>query len=287
MQISSIKTIEIFMSTVYDVLQTLGLRGGSGMYPFEREEIILEACRASGRITSKDLIKMTGCSISTLRRDIDALFQRGAVKKIRGGISIIEQPEMKGGLLYEQRLRQNYLEKEAIGRAAQEFIHEGDILVLLYGTTTIHVARQIDPNKHLTVITNGLDIVHECRKKPNLRVIVLGGSIDYSNNCIKGPTVPNMLKEFNTSKVILGAGGITEEKGVTNYEFLNTTYVSDIVDLCGQNIIVADHSKFGRNVLTKVMPFKRIDVLITDAKVPESYIPKFKEYGIEYRIVQL
>jgi DeoR/GlpR family transcriptional regulator of sugar metabolism len=258
-----------------------------GMYPFERLDIILESCRASGRITNRELIKITGCSISTLRRDIDALCQKGTVKKIRGGILINEQPEIRGNFMYKHRMKQNYREKEAIGRAAQEFIHEGDILVLLYGTTTIHVARQIDPNKNLTIITNGIDIVHECRNKPNLRVIVLGGSVDYSNNCIEGPTVPKMLKEFNPSKVILGAGGITEEKGVTNYEFLNTTYVAEIVELCQQTIIVADHSKFDKNVLTKVMPFKRIGVLITDEKVPASYKPKFKEYGIEYRIAPL
>ena len=66
------------------------------------------------------------------------------------------------------------------------------------------MARQechIDPIKNLTIITNRIDIVYECRNKPNLRVIVLGGIIDYSNNCIVGPTVPNMLKEFNPSKV--------------------------------------------------------------------------------------
>jgi DeoR/GlpR family transcriptional regulator of sugar metabolism len=257
------------------------------MYPFERREIILEACRASGRISSKELIKITKCSVSTLRRDIDALCQKGTVKKIRGGISINKQPQIRGNFIYENRMKQNYREKEAIGRAAQEFIHEGDILVLLYGTTTIHVARQIDPNKNLTIITNGIDIVHECRNKPNLRVIVLGGSVDYSNNCIEGPTVPRMLKEFNPSKVILGAGGITEEKGVTNYEFLNTTYVAEIVELCEQTIIVADHSKFSKNVLTKVMPFKRIGILITDSQVPAFYKSKFKEYGIDYRIATL
>jgi DeoR/GlpR family transcriptional regulator of sugar metabolism len=257
------------------------------MYPFERCEIILEACRTSGRITSKELIKIAGCSVSTLRRDIDALCRKGSVKKIRGGISISKQPQIRGNFMYESRMKQNYREKEAIGRVAQEFIHEGDILVLLYGTTTIHVARQIDPNKNLTIITNGIDIVHECSTKPNIRVIVLGGSVDYSNNCIEGPTVPKMLKDFNPSKVILGAGGITEEKGVTNYEFLNTTYVAEIVDLCEQTIIVADSSKLGKNVLTKVKPFKRIGVLITDEKVPAFYKSKFKEYGIDYRIAFL
>ena len=257
------------------------------MYPFERQEIILEACRASGRITNEDLIKITGCSISTLRRDIDVLCQTGVVNKIRGGIAINEQPEIRGNFMYEHRMKQNYREKEAIGRAAQEFIEEGDVLVLLYGTTTIHVARQIDPARNLTIITNGIDIVYECRNKLNLRVIALGGIIDYSNNCIEGPTVPNMLKEFNPSKVILGAGGITEEKGVTNYEFLNTTYVAEIVDLCEQTIIVADHSKFDKNVLIKVMPFRRMGVLITDDKVPASYISRFEAYGIEYRIASL
>lgn len=254
------------------------------MYPFERQEIILEACRASGRITTKELIKITASSMSTLRRDIDALCRKKGVKKIRGGISYNLPAESKSGYLYAQRMRQHYREKEAIGKAAQEFIAEGDILVLLYGTTTIHVARQIDPNLNLTIITNGIDIVHECRRKPNLRVIVLGGIVDYSNNCIEGPTVTQMLKELNPSKVILGAGGITEDKGVTNYEFLNTTHVAEIVDLCDQAIIVADYSKFGKNVLTKVMPFNRMSVLITDDKVPESYIVKFREYGIDYRI---
>ena len=257
------------------------------MYPFERRDIILEACRTSGRISSRELIKITGSSVSTLRRDIDALCRKGRVKKIRGGISINNQPHGRGNLMYESRMNQNYLEKEAIGRAAQEFIHEGDIMVLLYGTTTIHVARQIDPSKNLTIITNGIDIVHECRNKPNLRVILLGGSVDYTNNCIEGPTVPRMLKEFNPSKVILGAGGITEEKGVTNYEFLNTTYVAEIVDLCEQTIIVADHSKFGKNVLTKVMPFKRMGVAVTDDKIPAFYKSKFKEYGIDYRIAHV
>jgi len=257
------------------------------MYPFERRDIILEACRTSGRISSRELIKITGSSVSTLRRDIDALYRKGRVKKIRGGISINNQPHGRGNLMYENRMNQNYLEKEAIGRTAQEFIHEGDIMVLLYGTTTIHVARQIDPSKNLTIITNGIDIVHECRNKPNLRVILLGGSVDYTNNCIEGPTVPRMLKEFNPSKVILGAGGITEEKGVTNYEFLNTTYVAEIVDLCEQTIIVADHSKFGKNVLTKVMPFKRMGIVVTDDKIPAFYKSKFKEYGIDCRIAHV
>lgn len=254
------------------------------MHAFERQEIILETCRAAGRITNEELIKTTGSSISTLRRDINALYRKGIINKIRGGISINQRMALQGNFMYEQRMREHYREKEAIGKAAQEFIQDGDILVLLYGTTTIHVARQIDPNKNITLITNGIDIVYECRNKPNIKIIILGGIINYSNNCIEGPTVPKMLMEFNPSKIILGAGGITEEKGITNYEFLGSTYVSEIVKLFDEIIIVADYSKFGRNVLTNVMPFNDVSIFVTDSGVPKQYLEKLEKYSIDYRI---
>jgi DeoR/GlpR family transcriptional regulator of sugar metabolism len=257
------------------------------MFAFERREIILEACRDSGRIKISELLKLAGCSISTLRRDINHLIKKGDIKKFRGGVSFIEEPKLNGNMLYKHRMKLYFREKEAIGKVAQEFIRDGDILVLLYGTTTIHVARQINPNKNITLITNGVDIVYECRNKPNIKVIVLGGIIDYSNNCIEGPTVPKMLQEFNPSRIILGAGGITEEKGITNYEFLGSTYVSEIVKLSNDIIVVADHSKFGRNVLTNVMPFNRVSTFITDSGVPKTYIKKFSKYSIKYRIADL
>jgi DeoR/GlpR family transcriptional regulator of sugar metabolism len=257
------------------------------MFPFERHEIILKSCRKAKLVSITQLLDLTGCSMSTLRRDIDYLTKNGQIRKLRGGISCVDQLETKGNLLYEQRMRLFSREKEAVGIATQEYIQDGDILVLLYGTTTIHVARHIDPNKHLTLITNGIDVLFELRNKPNVKVIVLGGIVNYSNNCIEGPTVHKMLQEFNPSKIILGAGGITEENGITNYEFLGATYVTEIVKLVEKRIVVADHSKFGRDVLTNVMPFEEVSVFVTDSGVSEEYIDIMEKYSLEYKISEL
>jgi DeoR/GlpR family transcriptional regulator of sugar metabolism len=257
------------------------------MFPFERHEIILETCRNSKSVSIKELLKITGCSIATIRRDINHLLHKGLIRKYRGGISYVGRLESKGDLLYEQRMRLFSLEKEAVGIAVQEYIQDGDILVLLYGTTTIHVARHIDPNKNITLITNGIDVVFELRNKPNVKVIVLGGIINYSNNCIEGPTVPKMLQEFNPSKIILGAGGITEKNGITNYEFLGGTYVAEIAKLVEKRIIVADHSKFGRDVLTNVMPFEDVSVFVTDSGISKEYIDIIQKYSIEYKIADI
>ena len=83
------------------------------------------------------------------------------------------------------------------------------------------------------------------------------------------------------------AKGVLEEKGITNYEFLGSTYVSEIVKLSNDIIVVADHSKFGRNVLTNVMPFNRVSTFITDSGVPKRYIEKFSKYSIKHRIADL
>lgn len=257
------------------------------MFPFERHEIILDTCRNTKSVSINELLKLTGCSIATLRRDIDHLLQKGLIRKFRGGISYVDRVESKGNLLYEQRMKLFYREKEAVGIAVQEYIQDGDILVLLYGTTTIHVARHIDPNKNITLITNGIDVLLELRNKPNVKVIALGGIINYANNCIEGPTVPKMLQEFNPSKIILGAGGITEKKGITNYEFLGATYVTEIARLVEKRIVVADHSKFGRDVLTNVMPLEDVSVFVTDSGISTEYIDLFKKCLIEYKIADI
>jgi DeoR/GlpR family transcriptional regulator of sugar metabolism len=257
------------------------------MFPFERHEIILESCRNSKSVSINELLHLTGCSLSTLRRDIDHLMSSGQIRKLRGGISCVDKLESKGNLLYEQRMKLFSREKEVVGIAAQEYIQDGDILVLLYGTTTIQVARHIDPNKHITLITNGIDVLLELRNKPNVKVIALGGIINYSNNCIEGPTVPRMLQEFNPAKIILGAGGITEKKGITNYEFLGATYVTEIAKLVEKKIVVADHSKFGRDVLTNVMPFEDVSTFVTDAGISKEYIDIMEKHSIEYKISDL
>ncbi|MCK5569339.1 MAG: DeoR/GlpR transcriptional regulator, partial [Spirochaetes bacterium] len=233
----------------------------------------------------RDLLKTTDSSIATLRRDINFLSKNGKLKKIRGGIIGVETNDSENiSYLYKNRERFFYNEKEAIGIAAQEFIKENDIILLTYGTTTAQVAKYIDTDKHVTVITNGIDIISILQNKPNVDVILLGGKVDYSYKVIKGPSVFKMLEDLHPSKVIMGAGGITEEKGITGYDFLNSTFLTRVIESIEKCIIVADHSKFDSNVLVHIAPINKIDVIITDSKVPSKYLEIFKKYEIDYLI---
>lgn len=247
------------------------------MYPYERYHLILSTAKEKRFVRIEELLGLTRSSLTTLRNDIDYLFKNGKIKKIRGGIEYIEE---SSSFVYRNRESQNHSEKDAIGLYAQGFVEDGDVLLLTNGTTTSMVAKHIDPAKHLTIITNGIDIALKLKEKPNITVILLGGIVDYTSFIVSGHTVFKMLESFNPTKAILGAGGITEEKGITIYDMVSADGFPKMLKSIDTIIVVADHSKIGRNVLAHVAPVDIIDTLITDSGVDPKYIERLEKCGI-------
>jgi len=149
------------------------------------------------------------------------------IVKLGGAAALsAEDIEELNTAVYNDREKMYKKEKIAIAQAEQEYINDGDIIILSYGTTVFIVAEYIDRIKKVTVIMKGLDIVKSLRDRQNVKVVLLGGIVDYSNSTVTGPTVPNMLDEFSPSKIIISAGGIPEDEGITNYDFLSSAYYS-------------------------------------------------------------
>jgi len=252
------------------------------MLPYERQELILDALEKERFIKINELLLLTNSSLTTLRRDINYLSENGKIRKSRGGVLLVETREREeSSFLYRDREKLYKTEKERIGRAAQRYIEDRDFIFLLNGTTTISVARNLAPEQHITIITNGIDIVSALRDKPNVEVILLGGIVDYPNYVMTGPMLLKELDDLHATKLISGAGGITEEKGVTIYPYMVSAYYQKIVDMVEQVIIVADHSKFGRNALVQATALENVDTVITDQGVPQKYLELLEKKQIQ------
>ena len=251
------------------------------MLPYERQERILAALGDKRFLKIADLLQLTDSSLTTLRRDIEQLAGSGRVRKSRGGI-LLAEPSAVGGVDPQYRLRERLAreEKDRIGAAAQRYIAEGDVIVLLNGTTTRAVAEHLDPAKPVTIITNGIDIVAALRSKPNAEVILLGGVVEYAHNTLGGPLALKSLGELHAVRLISGAGGITAEKGVTIYPYLVAAYYPAIVRMVNEVILVADRSKLGRNALVQATTLDEVDAIIIDRVVPQEYVDLFERHGV-------
>lgn len=257
------------------------------MFPIERYEIILNAVKKKKFITIKELLKLTNTSIATLRRDINYLHRDGNINKTTGGISYKHTDHFEHDLyIFNRRVKIHHEEKVAIGKAAQDFIRDDEVIFLFSGTTVLEVAKRIDENKHLTVITNGLDILTILKNKSNIEVILLGGVVDYSHNMLTGPFVRKLLDDLQPLKMITGAGGITEGRGITNFDFIGFDYYKKLIEEVDELIVVADHSKFGKTVLIQWFPFNKIDLILTDNGIPQEFIDLFVKYEIKYLIAE-
>jgi len=179
----------------------------------------------------------------------------------------------------------NYPEKKSIALETQQFIENSDVILMFNGTTISLVVESIDQDKHLTIITNGIDTVEALRKKPNIQAIMIGGIINFKHNYVSGPTIAKVISCFHPNKIITGAGGITKEQGITNYDIIGNEYYKEVINNIDQLIVVADSTKFGRNVLSDAILFEKITDIITDKNISQTYIDYFELFSINYILV--
>ncbi len=253
------------------------------MLPIHRYDAILSAVKKGKFLTLEELLDLTGSSLSTLRRDLSHLEEEGMIKKTMGGISLAEK-EHSGVLpdMWTDRQSAHLEEKKQIALQAQQFIEIDDIILLFNGTTTSLVAEYIDPEKSLTVITNGLDVVYALRRKKKVKLILLGGIVSFDQQYILGPSVVAMLENLHPSKIITGAAGITEQQGITNLDFIGSEYYKATLEKAGEVIVVADHSKFGKTALIQAVPFDRITTIVSDKGIDPAMAAVFEKHNIEY-----
>lgn len=245
----------------------------------ERRNQIIAKITQDRMIKVADLMQEYQVSIETIRRDLEYLEQHGYLKRVYGGAVLEglygEEPD------YSYREVINFEEKRAIGKCAAELVEEGDTLFIDVGTTCLETARHLSGKRNLTVITNASLIAHEMITHESCRVILLGGELRRGELSVSGFLTDDALRHFNANKAILGVGGITPERGITDYHIEESNTRRLVLNHVGCVIAVADYSKFGVTALNNSCPLSHIDTLVTDHSTPAQVRALYEEQGIK------
>jgi DeoR/GlpR family transcriptional regulator of sugar metabolism len=225
----------------------------------------------------KELCRDLETSEATIRRDILALLKETGFKRTRGGICI---DESKTEMSIAQRGYLQADKKRIIGKKAAEHIHDGEVVFLGTGSTTIEVARNLNNRRNLTVITNSFPIIAALVDNPGIDLVVTGGALRRPEMSFIGHIVEKALSELRADKVIIGIQGIHPERGLTN-EFLPEALLDRVlVRFAPQLIIVADSSKMGKIKASFVGDIEDISVLITDGEIDPSVKAELERHGV-------
>jgi DeoR/GlpR family transcriptional regulator of sugar metabolism len=152
----------------------------------QRQQAIHEMVQRLGGVRVGDLVREFGVSDMTIRRDLEALAERGLVAKVHGGATTLDQHSTDEPGFAAKLVRQQ-AEKEAIARRAAKLVAPGTAIALSAGTTTCMLANLLLDVPGLTVVTNSVpvaDVFYKARRSD--QTVVLTGGIRTPSDALVG-----------------------------------------------------------------------------------------------------
>ena len=250
------------------------------MLSHERQKQIHALIRRHKSASVNDLSTQLGISLSTVRRDLKEMEERGLVTRVHGGALLVEdgaEPERPA----LQRHDVNADAKRRISEAAARLVNDGETIILTAGTTVEAMLPFLVDHKNLTVVTNVINIAYELSAYPHITVVVLGGWLRHSEFSLLGHLTQQALKDIYAHKIIHGTYGIHPDYGLTG------TYVQEVetdrflINAAAQLIVVADASKFKQVGSVRLAPAERIHTLITDTAAEDDEVGKIADCGVQ------
>ncbi len=248
----------------------------------ERLATILEELSAARSVAVATLAGRLGVSAATIRRDLTLLQEQRLCSRTHGGA-------VAQGVLYELPLRykgaRHQEEKGLIAKAAAGHVEDGMVVGLTGGTTCTEVARALVDRQKLTVVTNALNIASELAVRPNLRLVVTGGTARPESYELVGPIAEKALSELHLDVVFIGVDGIDPAAGCTTHHEVEANTDLALIQRAKRVIVVADSSKLGRAAFARICPIESVDALITDRSANVRALRELREAGLSVTAV--
>ncbi|GLX97994.1 DeoR/GlpR family DNA-binding transcription regulator [Herbidospora sp. NBRC 101105] len=231
----------------------------------QRQQAILERVRRTGGVRVADLVRDLGVSDMTIRRDLEALADRGLIEKVHGGATVAGPGSTEEPGFAAKSVRQQP-EKEAISRAAAHLVRPGSAVALSAGTTTWTFAHHLVDVPDLTLITNSVRVAEVFHRsgRPGQTVVLVGG-VRTPSDALVGPIAVQAIRSLNVDTLVLGVHGMNARAGFTTPNLLEAETDRELVAAAQQLVVLADHTKWGTVGISTIARLDRADVLVTDS----------------------
>src|SRR6185312_10545467 len=229
----------------------------------QRQEVILDEVRTTGGVRVSELVERLGVSDMTIRRDIEALAERGLVTRVHGGATAAGSSVDEPGFAATSTL--HTAAKQAIAAAAVQLLEPGASVALSAGTTTHAVAAAMIGIPRLTVVTNSLRVAEVLYESGgDDMIVVLTGGERTPSDALVGPLSVAALRRLHVDWLLMGVHGMDAEAGFTTPNLAEAETNRALVASARRVAVVADNSKWGVVGLSTIASLSEVDVVVSD-----------------------
>lgn len=233
----------------------------------------------SGRARVEDIAKALGVSPSTVRRDLAALESQGALARTYGGA--MSQAPFKESRLGD-RVSVAVDAKDAIGRAAAEWVTDGSTIFVDAGSTCARLVEHVRDRRNLTVVTRGLEIAMMLAESP-VEVIVVGGRVSPKSHGLAGAITMFVMERLSVDVAFLGCDALDPTRGVGE-PTLEEAATKEMIARGAHDVVVLAHG--GKLVQERVPSWARLPHgwnLVTD-ETDEQVLGPYRAAGVNVRL---
>lgn len=253
----------------------------------ERRSMILKALHENHKVLIPDLVETFGVSDVSIRKDLAILEERQLLVRVKGGAIIMQKTEEFDDIPILHKRQLHAREKQLLGKFTASLIKEGDTIIIDSGTTMMEIARNLDSFRHLTIITNAMDIAIVLNKYERFDVIVLGGQMRTVSYSTVGMLAESALKKFYCDKLFLGVDSASIKDGLSTPNIEEANLNQAMIAAAKETIAVFDSSKFGRRSFAHIAALDKIGTIVTDSNIPDEFKDYILSVGIKLHIVEI
>ncbi|MDR9831712.1 DeoR/GlpR family DNA-binding transcription regulator [Vibrio sp. FNV 38] len=230
--------------------------------PQHRRQQIIALLHERGTLSTAELAQHFTLTPQTICRDLNVLCQQGQTKRTHGGISLITSME---NVHYAGRMGTNLAVKNKIAKVAAPHILAEQTVFLGYGSTVTQLAKFIDKDMPLKVITNNLDAALAL-DGTRCDVWIAGGQLKHKHRSTAGMSSAYFMNDFRADIGFCGVGGIDSYGNLMEFNYDEAELSKIMIRNAKKSYILADKTKIKRNASVCFSTLASVDYLVTDGE---------------------
>ncbi len=243
----------------------------------ERQALILEQLRQSGRVLAQDLAQNFGVSEDTVRRDLREMAARGECHRVYGGALLSNSKTVP----LKTRIAEDEDRKALLARSVLPLLEPGKVVFIDAGSTNLAIARAIPAGLNLTVVTNTPAIAAELTGRADIDLVLIGGKVDAAVGAAIDAMALRQLELMRPDLCVLGVCGAAAETGLSADVFEDAVFKRLACSASHRIVAAITTEKLGHKAAFHVHDFSPPLSLVLEQDADRAMVEALRAKGVE------
>jgi DeoR/GlpR family transcriptional regulator of sugar metabolism len=245
----------------------------------ERQQRILAALAASGRVVATDLQEALGVSAYTVRRDLDELAEAGRLQRVHGGALALARSGVAAA--FGGRGAESLAGEREVARAAATLLVDGQVAILDGGSAALALAEAIPAGFGGTFVTHSPPAAAVLAVHPGVEVVIVGGTLERRAMAAVGAQTIDTYNSITADVLFLGVGSLHAEHGLSEGYHEEAEVRRVLLRRAGRVVGLATADRLGTVAPFGYGPAGALTHLATEGAADDELLAPFGELGIE------